>query len=145
MTILIKLHKFNGEIFKTNYGITIEVLDGKEPQKVFFDQSNFFDFDHKWIDINKLSDEDFLHQHHIEIIKDEHGNIIPIGLIDFINKSKYNGEQLYLVNYKDENLYKLNQIIKNIEKAIKMKYEAVKFINRFNIDGSVRQEEYILE
>lgn len=56
--------------------------------------------------------------------------IIPIGIVGFDYTSKYVYSKLYLWNNDGKNLYKSGQIIKNIEKAIKIKYDARKFINR---------------
>ena len=141
MTILLTFKKLKDEI----YGIQIEVLNEEESQNVFLDQSYLFGADGKWIDINKLIDEKFLDRHNVEIITDADGNIIPIGLVDFTNKDENSHDHLFVANHKYENSYKANQIIENIKKAIQIKYEAVKFLNRFDKIGASKVEEINLD
>jgi hypothetical protein len=145
MTIMLTFKELENRVYDTLYAIQIEVLNEEGPQNVFLDQRRLFELDNKWIDINKLNNEKFLHAHNITIIKDVDGNIIPIGLVDFTYKKEYYHDHLFLVNYECKDLYKSNQIIENIKKAIKLKYEAVKFLNRFNIDGSPKMEEINLD
>lgn len=122
---------------KMIYGVTIVVKNEDIIQSVFIDTGKMFDPDTVWIDINKFNDENFLKENEIEyILEGKDKNIIPIGLVNFTDPRVYYSNELNIWNRKEIELHKSNQIIKNIERAIQIKYEAVKFTNRFgNVDS----------
>lgn len=84
--------------------------------------------DFGYLDLFALEDEKFLKDANIEFIKDEKGNIIPIGIVDFQNGYKKSGI-LRLSFDRNAELYKVPDILSNIEKAIKIKYKAINFMS----------------
>ena len=139
MNIVRRLEKIKDSESNHNpiYSIQIVVEDKTIRQSIFISVREIVESDTVWININNLNNEDFLKQHRIDyILEGEDKNIIPIGLVDFTNPEKYNMAELNIWNCKGVELHKSNQIIKNIERAIKIKYEAITFINRFNDFGS---------
>lgn len=128
------------------YGIIIAVKDGTAFQNVFVDTTKLLDVDTVWININNLNSEEFLTEHGIEfILEGKDKNIIPLGLIDFLKPREYCHNELNIWNRDGIELHKANQIIKNIERAIEIKYEAVKFINRFSEVGLTKFEDINLD
>lgn len=126
-------HRDKESISKIIYGINIVVKNEKTLQNVFIDTSKMFESGTMWIDINKFNSEEFLNEHKIDyILEGEDKNIIPIGLVDFTKPKEYCFNELNIWNRKEIELYKSNQVLENIVRAIQIKYEAVKFINRFS-------------
>jgi len=87
------------------------------------------------VKLSMMCNEEFLRKHKIEyIIEDDRlnntRNIIPIGIVDFCYaEDNYFDSMIFIADYED-NLYEMNQIINNIENAIKIKYEGYKFIEK---------------
>lgn len=81
-----------------------------------------------YLDVFALEDEEFLKEANIEFIKDEDGGIIPIGIVDFQNKFKRLSRLCFTVD-RSAKLYRVPYILRNIEKAIRIKYKAVDFMN----------------
>jgi len=143
MDIIKTFEKFTDKesMCKNIYGISIVVKKSSVVQNVFVETSKMIEANTSWIDINKLNDESFLIEHKIDyILEGKDKNIIPIGLVDFTQPKEYSFSELNIWNSKCADLHKANQILKNIERAIQIKYEAVKFINRFDNIGSSRTE-----
>lgn len=143
MIIIKTFEKFTDKesMCKNIYGISIVVKSGNAVENVFVDTSKMIEPNTVWIDINKLNSESFLKEHQIDyIIEGENKNIIPIGLVNFTEPKNYSFSELNIWNSKCTDLHKANQILENIERAIKIKYEAVKFINRFDNIGSPKTE-----
>lgn len=93
---------------------------------------NLVDKDSVWISIENLANEEFLKQNDIEYTVEENQStkekdIIPIGLFEFNDNDKFRYGELLLWHVGSKDLYKSEYIVKNIEKAIKIKYEALKF------------------
>lgn len=119
------------------YGIHIVVEDKHIKQSIFINTSEIVEPSTNWININNLNNEIFLKEHGIDyILEGEDKNIIPIGLVDFTHPEKYCTTVLNVWNCKGIELHKSSHIIENIERAIKIKYRAITFINRFNDFGS---------
>ena len=130
-----------GESYYPMFGIKFTLKDETTVQRVFMDTSEIVEPNTMWIDINKLYNEDFLKEHKIDyVLEGENKNIIPIGLVDFTNDSEYSKIALNICNFKGVELYKSNQVIKNIERAIEIKYEAMKFIRIFGDFGTEKEE-----
>lgn len=96
--------------------------------------------------MEKLTDKKFLEDKHIGYIieKDDAGqeNIIPIGIVDFIDRDKYDcGRFIIFTTSKNKELYRANQIINNVKRAIQLKYEAYIFINKFDYRQQITTEE----
>jgi len=116
------------------YYISFQVTkDNEEFYHVFLNHGKFNEEDTVFISLFKLADEEFLIENNIDYIVDKDNNIIPIGIIDFQQQDKRCCEDVFrcIVTSKDE-LYKCNEIIDNIVKAIKIKYKSEKFIDMFN-------------
>ena len=130
-----------GESLYPMFGIKFTIKDETMVQRVFIDTSEIVEPNTMWIDINKLCNEDFLKEHKIDyVLEGENKNIIPIGLVDFTNESEYSKIALNICNFKGVQLYKSNQVIKNIERAIEIKYEAMKFIEIFGDFGTYTEQ-----
>ncbi|WP_010236305.1 hypothetical protein [Clostridium arbusti] len=121
------------------YGVVYHTDDYKS---IFINTDNITEEkDSVWVNIDNLLDESFLKEHNIDyIIEDE--NVIPIGIVDFVD-NKYYSEKVCIWNHNKVTLYKANQILKNIDRAIEIKYEAIKFVNKFNntVDGYNNKKE----
>lgn len=88
--------------------------------------------DTEYISLFNFNSEEFLKENNIEYIKDVRGEIIPIGIVDFSKNNLYKKlDYLNLIVNSKEDLYKCNSILRNIDEAIRIKYEEVKFIERF--------------
>ncbi|WP_372999785.1 hypothetical protein [Lutispora sp.] len=132
--------KWNINHGKTLYCVCYQVLDDND--KVFSkfkDLRQFYEPDTEYIDINKLNSVKFLEDNNIEYIIEgkEDKNIIPVGIIDFTKTKDYYSGELSIFNFDNVDLHKSNQIMKNIERAIELRYEAVKFVQKFGKDCRV--------
>lgn len=115
--------------------IVVKETGNNNPNQCFVKNTeNLVDPRTSYITIENLNNEKFLKEHDIEYIIEENKEtkekaIIPIGLFEF-HYSNYS--ELLLWHIGDKDLYKVEDIIKNIEKAIQIKYKALKFTNRCN-------------
>lgn len=101
---------------------------------IFKDLSGFCEEDSVYIDIHKLNNPKFYEESNIKYYEEESNfkltNLIPIGLVDFIDKRNYANDILKISCREKDDLYKVNYIIKNVEQAIKIKYEAINFLEK---------------
>lgn len=141
--------RFNERTDEALYVVTFKIInnDGLNAMYVF---SNSIDKIKKegtaFVDINKFNNEDFLKENNIEYLIEEDDkfkqiNLIPVGLVDFIDDLNFNKTSLNLCNFDGVSLEKANQVINNIEKAIKIKHEAYKFKIKFSNNGSTENVE----
>ncbi|AKN32332.1 hypothetical protein Ccar_16265 [Clostridium carboxidivorans P7] len=134
--------------FNKHYIMTFRVLDLYDRSvSCFIDgkAQGILEEGAKWIDINNLDKKEFLNEKNIEFIIEKNEGIeqiIPVGLIDFIIGEKYCFTELHLCKFGGDSLYKSNQIVKNIQRAIEIQYEAKKFADKFAINGN--KEEMVL-
>lgn len=135
MEIRKEYHSFHkiGSYIKNIYGIRYSVYENDKVISCFLNSENLFEPDTRWVSLNKLNQIEFLEEHKIEYIVEEkeQKNIIPIGIVDFTNSQDYYFAELNVFNNDGKELYKANQFMKNIERAVEIKYEAIKFKNKF--------------
>lgn len=118
------------------YFVTMSILNDKGISPIcFLDSEGLVDNETPYININNLNNETFLKEKGIEYIKEIDNStneikIIPVGLVDLEDSANYRFTELLLWNHDGKDLYKTEKILENIEKAIKMKYESVKFITK---------------
>ncbi len=130
-----KQYSYLKENFVEYFCLEISVKTNSQDDIPFLrDVGDLVDKDTEWISIKNLNDKEFLKQHNIEYITEENQltkekEIIPIGLFEF-NNNKFCNYKLPLWYVGSEDLYKAEHIIKNIEKAIKIKCETLKFKNK---------------
>lgn len=131
-----------GDWTEEGYNYTIKYTYNED--YVFINSEGIVENDTAFINILNLADKNFLEEHNIDYIIDKDNKIIPIGIVNFIknneNEKKYNSMYLKLICNDDNNLYKSNEILESIDKAIKIKYEAIKFIGKV---GSVEEIELV--
>lgn len=100
------------------------------------DMNDLYDSkDMRWINIKNLDDEEFLEKHNIECFSKENKSynkreIYPVGMFEF-NKGTFSSNDLRLYFTETQDLYRVEQVVKNIEEAIKIKYNESKFRNKF--------------
>ncbi|URZ07552.1 hypothetical protein [Clostridium felsineum] len=99
------------------------------------DCENLVDKHTRYININNINDVKFLQDNNIDYIEETYNStnetqIIPIGLFDFNGSPKHTYTQLLVYNCDGKDLYKSEQIIGNIEKALRIKYRALEFKNK---------------
>lgn len=130
-----KQYEYYREKFTDYFCLKISVKEDDQNGVSFLRSTvDLVDKDTVWISIKNLNDEEFLKQHQIEYIvkvneSDKSKEIIPIGLFEF-NDGDFRYSELFLWNIGSQDLYKAERIVKNVEDAIKIKYEALKFKNK---------------
>lgn len=105
------------------YAILIE-CDNNKNNKSFapFYYTQLISEKNIWIDAEKLLAEEYLQTNNVEYIIDKDTEqVIPIGIVEFCKESGKN--DLALAFYDTKSLYKADQVIKNILKAIEIKYK----------------------
>ncbi|MBC8063037.1 MAG: hypothetical protein H7Y18_20590 [Clostridiaceae bacterium] len=130
---------------EVNYGVIFALLENNRNFYCFLNTEKICKENTAWIDINNLNSKEFLKENDIEFIIEKDGElgenkVIPIGLIDFNSNNSNLSNVLPICNFDGVDLEKANIIIANIEKAIKIKYEAYKFKKKFENQTEV---EYI--
>lgn len=123
MHLQICYEKYTEARYRGFYAILIE-CDNNKNDKFFspFFYSQLISEDNAWIDAEKLLSEEYLHINNIEYFIDEDTNqIIPIGIVEFCKENGKN--DLTLAFYETKSLYKADQVLKNILKAIEIKYK----------------------
>lgn len=106
----------------------------KNPDIKFAEVGNFYidNTNVNGITVAKFNKE-YLISKNIEFLIEDN-QIIPIGLIDCYNTDKDANKSKFTVFVnKDRNLYKASQILKNIERAIEIKVQAIDFVNNFSL------------
>ncbi|AYD39651.1 hypothetical protein D4Z93_03590 [Clostridium fermenticellae] len=127
-----KQYLYHRHEFTDYFCVKISVRENSQDNILFLrNTDDLVDEGASWISIRNLNDEEFLKQHKIEyIIKEDQLNknreIIPIGLFEFNDKDNFCDCELLLWNIGSKDLYDFEHIIKNIEDAIKIKYNALK-------------------
>lgn len=147
MKIIKRFTEFNKQntFYYKYYAITITVEDENgRSQPVFVNTENLSEHENTWININSLENEEFLKKNNIEyIIEGKEKNIIPIGLVNFNSRNNFTFHELHELNVwnQDEvNLHRANQILENIDRAIQIKYETVRFLKRFGNEYNIKEE-----
>lgn len=132
MIIRKEFEKYNKSNWEDGYVYIIKYNCNKG--YIFINNKNIKEKDIAFINILNLVDIDFLEEHNIDYIFDKDNKIIPVGIVNFINNNeneqKYNSMSLKLMCDDEEKLYRCNEIMEYIDKAIQIKYEAVKFVEK---------------
>ncbi|MCD2345799.1 hypothetical protein [Clostridium guangxiense] len=128
-----KKYSHNRKDFIDYFCVKIRVITNSQTSIPFLRKTDdLVDKGTRWINIKNLNDKEFLKQKNIDYIENDNEvikekEIIPIGLFNFNDEDNFNYGELLLWYVGSEDSYKAEYIIKNIEKAIKIKYEALKF------------------
>ncbi len=112
------------------YAILIE-CDNNKNNKYFapFYYYQLISENNLWIDAEKLLSEEYLKTNNVEYIIDKDTKqVIPIGIVEFCKESGKN--DLGLAFYDTKSLYKADQVIKNVLKAIELKYKTYKLAQK---------------
>ncbi|WP_315112936.1 hypothetical protein [Clostridium intestinale] len=144
---IVKEFRYGGDFSKKYYAVRFTVMDREDRSMyIFLENRNLFKENTVYIDINNLNIQEFYEKNNIEYVieKEENGNvnIIPIGLVDFIDEETYRASSLGVCNFDGNSLENANKILKNIDKAIELKYEALKFVNKFKARNNVEEIEF---
>lgn len=95
---------------------------------IFMKMDEFWTDSMRWVQLSKFAEKDFLINNKIDfIIEDD--RIIPIGIVDF--KTNSNSSQMDFYIDRKEDLYGLDKIIENIERAFEIKYKLDEFRRSF--------------
>jgi len=125
------------------YGVNICIKNEDDTYEVsFLNSSKFFNQNSQYLDIKLFYNEDFFKKNNIEYIleKDEKTSlttVIPTGFIDFTNNWDFTNISIPLCNFDNKHFEKDKQVIDNIEKAIKIKYDAMIYLKRFEVNGNI--------
>ncbi|PJI09961.1 MULTISPECIES: hypothetical protein [Clostridium] len=125
------------ERLKTKYYVDISVKkDNDEYYSSFINGNNDFE-------VTDIDNKEYLKSNNIDFIveKDNVYNsekIIPVGIVNFIDEDNYYSNRIRINIGEAKNLEKAKKVIENIEKAIKIKYEVLKFKNQFKINGNIK-------
>ena len=108
----------------------------------FLNSSKFFNSNSQYLDIKLFYNENFFIKNNIEYFleKDEKTsltNVIPTGFVDFTNNKDFTNISIPLCNFDNKYFEKDKQVIDNIEKAIKIKYDAIIYLKRFKVNGDI--------
>lgn len=121
-------HK-KGEWSECGYVYTVKY--DAERNYVFINHENLKEIESSFINCMDLNSEEFLKSHNIEYMINKDKEIIPVGIVQFVQNNSleriYNTPYLKLRCNDEKELHLFNQIISNIDEAIRIKYEAVKF------------------
>lgn len=136
-----ELARSNGGV--VNYVISITVYDNGDERRLqcFKEASIIADDYSSYLNMEDLTEKQFYLNKTIDYIIEKNNltneeSIIPIGLVDFTDKRNYTSSILKIITTnRNKELYKANQILRNIERAIKLKYEGQIFINKFDKYG----------
>jgi hypothetical protein len=128
-----KRYSYHRKDFIDYFCLKISVKENSQNISFLRNTDDLVDKGTVWISIKNLTDEEFLIQHDIEYIIKENQvdkEIIPIGLFEFNDDDDFRYCELLLWNVGSRDLYKAEDMVKNIEEAIKIKYKALKFKNK---------------
>jgi hypothetical protein len=112
-----------------NYGVTITIEEETDkPLSIFTrDIEKLYEKGSIWIDADKFLNKEELEKYSIDyLIEKDTEAIIPIGIIKF-DDTYITLNKLNIKSVNKDKMYLINNIISNIEKAIKIKYEAYIF------------------
>ena len=120
------------------YFITYKVADNQKgvTYSPFLNLSHLNNPDTVFVELGKLMDVDFLKENNIEFIFYHH-KVIPIGLVDFIGTNNH-GKALHVMVSNESDYVFANEWLKNIDKAISIKYRALEFTDQFSSNSIVK-------